>query len=83
MAVAIFYLTNSFKLRNKVCTTKAGKRENSLVGLDFSGAEFSITMHSSRPNLNTSLNSEIFSLILESVPYSFIYLPGFAKASKP
>jgi hypothetical protein len=29
-----FDLTNSFKLRNKVCTTKAGKCENSQVQLD-------------------------------------------------
>lgn len=27
-----FYLTNNFKLKNKVCTTKSGKCENSLLG---------------------------------------------------
>ena len=30
-----FYLTNSFKSRNKVCTTKACKSEKPFLGLDF------------------------------------------------
>lgn len=38
-------------LRKKVCTTKACKCEKSLEG-----SEFSITIHSNRPNLNIFLN---------------------------
>lgn len=43
---------NSFKLRNEVCTTKAGNRENLLVGLELKGTEFSIVLHSNRLNFN-------------------------------
>jgi hypothetical protein len=49
-----FYLTNSFKSRNKVCTTKAYIHENSLIKLRSLDIEFTITIHSNRPNLNNS-----------------------------
>lgn len=44
-----FYLTNSFKSSNKVCTAKACKHEKPLTGL---GIEFSIATHGSKPSLN-------------------------------
>jgi hypothetical protein len=47
---------NCFKLSSKVCTTKAGKCDNSLIGLD-KGTEFSIAVHSNRPNLNRAQRS--------------------------
>jgi hypothetical protein len=41
-----FYLTNSFKLRNKVCTTKAGNLQVQILAF---------TMCSNRPNLNKDI----------------------------
>jgi hypothetical protein len=46
-----FYSTSIFKLRNKVCTTKDGMQEKSLISRP-SGTHFIITMQSSRQNLN-------------------------------
>jgi hypothetical protein len=52
LAIDIFYSTNSFTVRSKVYTTKAGICENSFIL-----RQLDIMMHRNRPNLNSLVSA--------------------------